>query len=287
MSATSERGRTLAVAYAAAVSFADAQVGRVLDALQRQGGENTTLTILLSDHGWKLGHHGGWGKHTLMAADTHVPLIIRAPGFPPKRVHAPVELIDVYPTLCELARLPWRGRSTRKRGEGRGASESTAAAGSVGADEAWLSAGEKAAAGGGDDEGRRLGRRRRSATVAPPLEGRSLVPLMRRPSPRAFVARSAALSQWTIRKRAARCTGYALRTQGWLLIQWAADEPRATSGKPSAAVEGRACEAHSDLFRVARNESRQGVLREVLIASGGRRAVRRSLQRRLKRLSAV
>ena len=73
--ASSSQGRQLALGYAAAVSFVDAQVGRVVTALRRLRADNTTLLVLLSDHGWKLGHHGGWGKHTLMAADTCMPLL--------------------------------------------------------------------------------------------------------------------------------------------------------------------------------------------------------------------
>ena len=81
--AGSTHGRALARAYAAAVAFVDAQVGRVLSALGARA--NSTLTLLVSDHGWKLGHAGGWGKHTLLAADTQVPLLIWAPGYVPRR----------------------------------------------------------------------------------------------------------------------------------------------------------------------------------------------------------
>ena len=88
VTAASSRGQTLAIAYAAAVSFADHQVGRVLGGMRRLALENSTITVLLSDHGWKLGHYGGWGKHTLTAEDTHVPLMIWSYGFAPKRVHA-------------------------------------------------------------------------------------------------------------------------------------------------------------------------------------------------------
>ena len=269
--AASAHGRTLATGYAAAVSFVDEQVGRVLGALRRVGGENDTITVLLSDHGWKLGHHGAWGKHTLMAADTHVPFILRAPGYAPKRVHAPVELIDLYPTLCELAGLSWRGGRAWHTEAQYAAALPPPAAADDGSD--------------GDDTegGRRLGRRRR-AHDQPPLEGRSLVPLMRRPAPRMVLRRSAAFSQWPLRKRSVRCMGYAVRTQGWLLVQWAADHEQHQS--PAAADEGQSCESHSDLFKVARNASRLGVLEEQLLpASGGRRTVvAKSLRRRLWRV---
>ena len=78
--------------------------------------------------------------------------------------------------------------------------------------------------------------------------------------------------------------GYAVRTQGWLLVQWAADHEQRPP--PAAADEAQSCEAHSDLFKVARNASRLGVLEEQLLpASGGRRTVlARSLRRRLWRV---
>ena len=284
--AASAHGRTLATAYAAAVSFVDEQVGRVLGALRRVGGENDTITVLLSDHGWKLGHHGAWGKHTLMAADTHVPLILHAPGYAPKRVHAPVELIDVYPTLCELAGLSWRGGRAWHVARATEAHSAAAAAVATGAHPAAAddgADGDGTEAGDGAGHQRRLGRRRR-AHDQPPLEGRSLVPLMRRPAPRMVLRRSAAFSQWPLRKRSLRCMGYAVRTQGWLLVQWAADHEQRPP--PAAADEAQSCEAHSDLFKVARNASRLGVLEEQLLpASGGRRTVlARSLRRRLWRV---
>ena len=280
--ASSTHGKTLAIGYAAAVSFADAQVGRVLNSLHSTGGDNTTLVVLLSDHGWKLGHYGGWGKHTLLSADTHTPLMIRYTGFAPKRVHAPVELIDVYPTLCELARLSCGtggGTSRRRRAKGEEEEETE--------DD-------------NDEEGRRLGRRRArnkrrkdassssaAATTSaaaesssPALEGRSLVPLMHRPSPRAAVARSAAFSQWPLRKRSVRCMGYAVRTQGWLYVQWAADLDSKKAATADVKISGDACEEHSDLFKVDRNSSRVGVLREAPVAKGHAR-VRRVLRRRL------
>ena len=100
--------------YAASVAFVDGQVGRLVSALGDADGGNASSTVvaLLGDHGIKLGEWGGWGKHTLMATDTHVPLLISAPGIAPRRVHEPVELVDVYPTICHLAgvRTPARQR---------------------------------------------------------------------------------------------------------------------------------------------------------------------------------
>jgi iduronate 2-sulfatase len=64
--------------------------------------------VLWSDHGWKLGEHGGWGKQTNFEVDTRVPLILRAPGMAGngQTCRALVELVDLYPTLCELAGVP-------------------------------------------------------------------------------------------------------------------------------------------------------------------------------------
>ena len=60
----------------------------------------------MADHGWNLGEHNFWGKHNLMYNATHVPLIIRAPGFASSEVSNVVESLDVYPTLCDLTGLP-------------------------------------------------------------------------------------------------------------------------------------------------------------------------------------
>ena len=101
--------RQLRRAYAACVSFVDSQVGRVLSALGSGALAQRSVVVLLSDHGWKLGHYGAWGKHTLLAADTHVPLLLYAPWLPAshgRSVDLPVELLDLYPTLLELANLP-------------------------------------------------------------------------------------------------------------------------------------------------------------------------------------
>ncbi len=94
--------------YYACVSYTDAQIGRVLDELERLGLSENTIVVLWGDHGWKLGEHGMWCKHTNFEMDTHVPLIIRAPGMRTRgqRTKALTEFVDIYPTLCELAGLP-------------------------------------------------------------------------------------------------------------------------------------------------------------------------------------
>lgn len=94
--------------YAACVSYADAQVKRLLDSLETLGIKENTIVILWGDHGWHLGEHAIWGKHALFEESLRSPLIIRAPGLtsPGTKSSAIVETTDVYPTLCELAKLP-------------------------------------------------------------------------------------------------------------------------------------------------------------------------------------
>ena len=89
------------------MSFADAQVGRVLDALRESGLEENTVVVLWSDHGWHLGEKGITGKNTLWERSTRVPLIVAGPGVAKgARCGRPAELLDVYPTLAELCGLP-------------------------------------------------------------------------------------------------------------------------------------------------------------------------------------
>jgi iduronate 2-sulfatase len=100
--------RTLIHGYYAALSYMDAQLGRVLDELNRLQLSENTVVVLWGDHGWHLGDHGIWCKHTNYEQATRIPLIIRAPGVtkPGSRSTALVETVDLYPTLCELAGLP-------------------------------------------------------------------------------------------------------------------------------------------------------------------------------------
>lgn len=105
---TVDQARTLKHGYYACVSYMDAQMGRVLDELDRLGLRENTAIVLWGDHGWKLGEHGSWCKHTNFENDTHAPLICAAPGqkAPGRHTKALVEFVDIYPTLCELAGLP-------------------------------------------------------------------------------------------------------------------------------------------------------------------------------------
>lgn len=99
--------RTLKHGYYACVSFTDAQIGRLMDALKENGLDENTIIILWGDHGWKLGEHGMWCKHTQFELDNHVPLIIKVPGQKSagQKSDALVEFVDIYPSLSELAGL--------------------------------------------------------------------------------------------------------------------------------------------------------------------------------------
>ena len=105
--APDELARKLRHAYYACVSYSDAQVGLVLDELKRLGLDKNTIIVLWGDHGWKLGEHKAWGKHSNVENDVNAPLILSAPGMKAAGTHsdALVEFVDIYPTLCELAGL--------------------------------------------------------------------------------------------------------------------------------------------------------------------------------------
>ena len=96
-------------AYYACVSFIDAQVGRMLDALEKNGLAGNTIVVFWSDHGYHLGEHNGiWQKRTLFEQGARTPLIIRSPGAEGNGLASPrvVEFVDIYPTLVDLAKLP-------------------------------------------------------------------------------------------------------------------------------------------------------------------------------------
>jgi len=104
---SNEQARKLIHAYLACVSYVDAQIGKILDELDALGLRDNTVIMLWGDHGWHLGEHGIWGKATNYEIATRVPLIVSAPNRPCNvESFALVELVDMYPTLCELAHLP-------------------------------------------------------------------------------------------------------------------------------------------------------------------------------------
>jgi len=100
--------RTLLHAYLACASYIDAQVGLTLDALKETGLDQNTIVVFWGDHGWHLGDMGVWGKATNYEIGTRVPLIISTPGMakPGTSTKGIVELLDLFPTLCELTKLP-------------------------------------------------------------------------------------------------------------------------------------------------------------------------------------
>lgn len=105
-----EKARKLIHAYYACVSYLDAQVGRLLDALDRRGLTDDTIVILWGDHGWNLREHGLWCKHCCFETSLHSPLLVRGPGVPAGlRTDGLTEFVDVYPSLAELCGLPIPG----------------------------------------------------------------------------------------------------------------------------------------------------------------------------------
>lgn len=107
--------RQLVHGYYAAMSYMDAQLGKVLAELDRLELSKNTVVVLWGDHGWHLGDHGIWCKHTNYEQATRIPILIAAPGIKAARVSGLVETVDLYPTLCELAGIkidqPMDGRS--------------------------------------------------------------------------------------------------------------------------------------------------------------------------------
>ncbi len=104
--------------YFASTSYIDAQIGKVLTELDQLDLADSTIVVLWSDHGWNLGEHNFWGKHTTLHPAVNAPLIMRVPGKPGgSKSEALVEFLDIFPTLCDLAGVPVpatvQGRSLR------------------------------------------------------------------------------------------------------------------------------------------------------------------------------
>ena len=98
--------RTLRRGYYGAVTWSDFLIGELLDTLELAGVAKSTVVALVSDHGWQLGEHNLWGKHTNFELATRVPFIISSPDFSPGTSDALVELVDLYPTVASVAGLP-------------------------------------------------------------------------------------------------------------------------------------------------------------------------------------
>jgi choline-sulfatase len=102
---TSDQEKKAVAAYYASVSYMDAQVGKVLKGLKEEGLEDNTIIIFTSDHGFHLGEHSFWMKVSLHEESVRVPMIIKVPGKKPAVCNSFVELLDLYPTIAELAGL--------------------------------------------------------------------------------------------------------------------------------------------------------------------------------------
>jgi len=176
-----ELRRRLIHGYYASVSFVDAQIGKLLDELRRLELDRETIVVLWGDHGFHLGDHGYWTKHTNYEQANHIPLVIVAPGVttPHTATRQLAESTDLFPTLAELCGLPVpsvRGRPSP--GDGKSPREPQ-----------------------GDP-----------LTVSQPIDGLSLVPVLRDPSKRA-------------RDHAFHCfprakLGRAIRTERYRLVEW-------------------------------------------------------------------
>ncbi len=94
--------------YYACISYTDAQVGRLLDALEKEGLSDNTVIVLWGDHGWQLGDHGLWHKHTNFELAARAPLLISLPHQKTagQKCDAPVEFVDIYPTIADVCGLP-------------------------------------------------------------------------------------------------------------------------------------------------------------------------------------
>ncbi len=102
-----EMARTLIHGYYACVSYTDANVGKLLDELDRLELADSTIVVLWGDHGWNLGEHTLWCKHCCFETSMHAPLIVKAPSIRGGRTtRGLTEFIDIYPSLCDLAGLP-------------------------------------------------------------------------------------------------------------------------------------------------------------------------------------
>ncbi|MDO5970627.1 sulfatase [Flavivirga aquimarina] len=103
-----ERQKEIKHGYYASVSYTDAQIGRLINELQRLDLIKNTIIVLWGDHGWKLGEHNGWGKMSNYDIDVHVPMIISGAKVKAKgaKTNALTEFIDIYPSLCDMAGLP-------------------------------------------------------------------------------------------------------------------------------------------------------------------------------------
>jgi len=109
-SVSDEYARKLKHAYLASISYADAQIGKLIQELKASGLDKNTIIVIWGDHGWHLGDQRVWGKHTLFENALKSTLIIKSPFLENqnKKVETIVESVDIYPTLLELANIPFK-----------------------------------------------------------------------------------------------------------------------------------------------------------------------------------
>ena len=100
-----DKQKELIHGYYAAISYTDAQVGILLNTLDELGLTKNTIIVLWGDHGWHLGDHNLWCKHTNFEQATHAPLIISSPKIKSGKTKSQTEFVDIFPTLCDLAGL--------------------------------------------------------------------------------------------------------------------------------------------------------------------------------------
>jgi len=100
-----EKQKELIQGYYAAISYTDAQVGILLNTLDSLGTLNNTIIVLWGDHGWHLGDHDLWEKHTNFESATKAPLLVAAPGYSPGKTKSITEHLDIFPTVCDLANV--------------------------------------------------------------------------------------------------------------------------------------------------------------------------------------
>jgi iduronate 2-sulfatase len=99
-----EKQKELLHGYYACISYTDAQIGKLLAALKQNGLDKNTIIVLWGDHGWHLGDHNMWCKHSNFEQATKIPLIVKVPNVTKgKKAESLVESVDLFPTLCELA----------------------------------------------------------------------------------------------------------------------------------------------------------------------------------------
>ncbi len=98
--------RELTHGHYACITLTDAQIGHLVDFLDSAGLRDGTLIVLWGDHGFHLGEQAAWGKSMLFDTSLKSPLLLNAPWLAPQQIDAPVEEVDIYPTLCELCNIP-------------------------------------------------------------------------------------------------------------------------------------------------------------------------------------